>query len=76
MLYRGRHNSKISPASLDILLVLIMNLLVDGNIYGNCIAFPNGDYNCDTNSGELNLHGYRKFRCLTKFTADDLNNSV
>ncbi|KAK6593216.1 hypothetical protein H4I96_11151 [Botrytis cinerea] len=45
---------------------------LDGNTYGNCIAFPNGDYDCDTNNGAQTLHGYRKFRCLTQYTVNDI----
>ncbi|EON96202.1 hypothetical protein UCRPA7_8305 [Phaeoacremonium minimum UCRPA7] len=45
---------------------------LDGNTYGDCIVFPNGDYNCH-DSIYYFLEGYRKFRCLTKFTAGDLN---
>ena len=47
---------------------------VDGNTYGNCIVFPNGDYSCNSDANYF-MEGYRKFRCLTRFTADDLNNS-
>lgn len=49
--------------------------LVDGNTYGNCIVFPNGDYDCNSIfGGKEQHHGYRKFRCLTQFTADQINN--
>lgn len=48
--------------------------LVDGNTYGNCIVFPDGDYNCNSIfGGKEQHHGYRKFRCLTQFTADQIN---
>ncbi|KAK2033142.1 hypothetical protein LX32DRAFT_690331 [Colletotrichum zoysiae] len=43
---------------------------IDGNAYGNCIVFPNGDYNCPL--AGLRIEGRRKFRCLTKYTANDL----
>ncbi|KAK1988140.1 hypothetical protein LZ30DRAFT_777005 [Colletotrichum cereale] len=43
---------------------------LDGNAYGNCIVFPNGDYNCPL--AGLKVEGRRKFRCLTKYTANDL----
>lgn len=47
---------------------------VDGNTYGNCIVFPDGDYNCNSIfGGKEQHHGYRKFRCLTRFTADQIN---
>ncbi len=48
---------------------------VDGNTYGNCIVFPNGDYNCNSD-GSIYRFGYRKFRCLTSFTADQLNSRL
>ncbi|PQE28855.1 hypothetical protein CJF30_00003885 [Rutstroemia sp. NJR-2017a BBW] len=45
---------------------------LDGNTYGNCIVFPNGDYDCDTNNGAQTLRGYRKFRCLTQYTVSSI----
>ncbi|KAG6358206.1 hypothetical protein INS49_014090 [Diaporthe citri] len=47
---------------------------LDGNTYGNCIVFPDGDYDCNSIfNGKEQHHGYRKFRCLTQFTADQIN---
>ncbi|KKY34897.1 hypothetical protein UCDDA912_g05133 [Diaporthe ampelina] len=47
---------------------------LDGNTYGNCIVFPDGDYDCNSIfGGKEQHHGYRKFRCLTQFTADQIN---
>lgn len=43
---------------------------MDGKSYGNCVVFPNGDYNCNVIT--LAIQGRRKFRCLTVYTADDL----
>ncbi|KAL3426865.1 hypothetical protein PVAG01_00374 [Phlyctema vagabunda] len=40
---------------------------LDGKTYGHCIIFPDGDFDCPLR------HGYRKFRCLTSFTANQLN---
>ncbi|KAK1965645.1 hypothetical protein LY78DRAFT_681557 [Colletotrichum sublineola] len=48
--------------------------LVDGNAYRNCIVFPNGDYNCPF--GGVRIEGRRKFRCLTRYTANDLRANV
>ncbi|KAK4210282.1 hypothetical protein QBC37DRAFT_322456 [Rhypophila decipiens] len=38
---------------------------LDGKTYGNCIPFPNGDFNCPFSGGSSTLEGRRKFRCLT-----------
>ncbi|KFY97931.1 hypothetical protein V500_01849 [Pseudogymnoascus sp. VKM F-4518 (FW-2643)] len=40
---------------------------LDGKTYGNCFAYPYGDFDCP---GE---QGHRKFRCLTSSTASQLN---
>jgi hypothetical protein len=40
---------------------------LDGKVYGRCIPFPGAFYE------EFINHGRRKFRCLTRFTAADLN---
>ncbi|KAH8591702.1 hypothetical protein B0O99DRAFT_675138 [Bisporella sp. PMI_857] len=40
---------------------------LDGNTYGNCIVFAQGDFDCPLRQG------FRKFRCLTSFTANQLN---
>ncbi|KXJ87084.1 hypothetical protein Micbo1qcDRAFT_218326 [Microdochium bolleyi] len=45
----------------------------DGNKYGDCMPFPNGDVECPQPLGWNHLVLRRKFRCLTKFTADDLS---
>ncbi|GKT86033.1 hypothetical protein Ct61P_03883 [Colletotrichum tofieldiae] len=44
---------------------------LNGRTYGNCIPFPNGDYNCVDFLG-VRWQGRRKFRCLTQYTANDL----
>ncbi|KAH6638669.1 hypothetical protein BKA67DRAFT_615057 [Truncatella angustata] len=46
---------------------------LDGNTYGNCILFPKHTYDCEE-SGTYR-YAERKFRCLTQFTADQLNNA-
>lgn len=46
-------------------------ILVDGKKYGNCIVFADGDYHC--RRGASYIDGYRKFRCLTQFTAEQVN---
>ncbi|KAM7187848.1 hypothetical protein V8F20_010807 [Naviculisporaceae sp. PSN 640] len=38
---------------------------LDGKTYGNCIVFPNADYDCDFTESTGKLEGRRKFRCLT-----------
>ncbi|KXJ86406.1 hypothetical protein Micbo1qcDRAFT_209099 [Microdochium bolleyi] len=45
----------------------------DGNAYGNCIVFPQGDFECKLATGWNHIATRRKFRCLTRFTANDLN---
>ncbi|KAF2838799.1 hypothetical protein M501DRAFT_992747 [Patellaria atrata CBS 101060] len=49
---------------------------LDGNAYGNCIVFPNGDYNCPVAGQVFRIEGRRKFRCLTRFTAPQLNSNA
>ncbi|GAB1313576.1 Small secreted protein [Madurella fahalii] len=49
---------------------------LDGNTYGNCIVFPNGDYNCPVAGQIFRIEGRRKFRCLTRFTAAQLNSNA
>lgn len=44
----------------------------DGKVYGECILFPGNGYHCP-NAGAL--HGQRKFRCLTQFTAGQINSA-
>ncbi|GJC91479.1 hypothetical protein CH63R_01455 [Colletotrichum higginsianum IMI 349063] len=39
---------------------------LDGKVYGECILFPGHNYRCDAFGI---TEGYRKFRCLTQFTA-------
>ncbi|KAH7034613.1 uncharacterized protein B0I36DRAFT_346524 [Microdochium trichocladiopsis] len=43
----------------------------DGNSYGDCMVFPQGDVTCWF--GGYHIQSRRKFRCLSRFTADDLN---
>lgn len=38
---------------------------MDGNVYGNCIVFPNADYDCNFQDSSGSISGRRKFRCLT-----------
>ncbi|KAI9149030.1 hypothetical protein HJFPF1_11075 [Paramyrothecium foliicola] len=40
---------------------------LDGKTYGECIMFPNNDYHCPILGSTIS--GVRMFRCLTKFTA-------
>lgn len=47
------------------LLWLILDPVVDGNVYGNCIPFPNHDYDCKLSGSTGSISGRRKFRCLT-----------
>ncbi|GKT64267.1 hypothetical protein ColTof4_06667 [Colletotrichum tofieldiae] len=43
---------------------------LDGKVYGECIIFPGNDYRCDA----LGITtGRRKIRCLTNFTARQIN---
>ncbi|OAG13147.1 uncharacterized protein CC84DRAFT_1079851, partial [Paraphaeosphaeria sporulosa] len=42
---------------------------LDGNVYGNCIPFPNHDIQCSR--GLWSVGGKRMFRCLTRFTVYD-----
>ena len=44
---------------------------LDGRTYGHCILFPANNWKCSR--GGLELDGYRKFRCLTQFTAGQIN---
>jgi hypothetical protein len=44
---------------------------LDGKIYGRCIPFPSDDYLCAGAFGSR--QGVRMFRCLTKFTAPQIN---
>ncbi|KAI1840405.1 hypothetical protein JX265_007206 [Neoarthrinium moseri] len=47
---------------------------LDGKVYGNCILFPGDDYECiDPVIGAYS--GGRKFRCLTEFTAAQINDA-
>jgi hypothetical protein len=40
---------------------------VDGKVYGNCIVFPHGDFDCLLEAGSSSSFvGWRKFRCLTE----------
>ncbi|KAH7040902.1 uncharacterized protein B0I36DRAFT_311727 [Microdochium trichocladiopsis] len=43
----------------------------DGNSYGDCMVFPHGDVDCWY--GPYHIRSRRKFRCLTRFTADNIN---
>ncbi|KAJ4362169.1 hypothetical protein N0V95_001517 [Ascochyta clinopodiicola] len=46
----------------------------DGNSYGECIVFPGDDFYCAT---AVNTdQGTRKLRCLTEFTASQLNEAA
>ena len=38
---------------------------LDGNSYGNCVLYPNNDFEC---GDVLHWSGYRKLRCLTAVT--------
>ncbi|KAI9150520.1 hypothetical protein HJFPF1_10291 [Paramyrothecium foliicola] len=45
---------------------------LDGNNYGNCFPFPNGDYDCPVVGALQRIVGRRKFRCLTRWSHWDL----
>jgi hypothetical protein len=40
---------------------------LDGKVYGRCIPFPGHNFEY------WPMQGWRKFRCLTSFTAKDIN---
>ncbi|KAI1847967.1 hypothetical protein JX265_001972 [Neoarthrinium moseri] len=44
---------------------------LDGNTYGNCILFPGDDFFCST--AVETFSGRRRFRCLTQFTAPEID---
>ncbi|RYP31770.1 hypothetical protein DL767_005590 [Monosporascus sp. MG133] len=44
---------------------------LDGRVYGHCILFPANTYFCSI--GIMTRSGHRKFRCLTEFTAAQIN---
>ncbi|KAK5651455.1 hypothetical protein OQA88_12462 [Cercophora sp. LCS_1] len=44
---------------------------LDGKTYGECIMFPGDDYTCGVFDGSVRS-GVRMFRCLTQWTADDI----
>lgn len=52
-------------------MMLIQCIQADDVSYGDCIVFPHGDFDCW--SAGVTRKGARKFRCLTQFTADQLN---
>lgn len=46
---------------------------LDGKSYGNCIVFPGLTYSCEGSNGGHTDFGFRKFRCLTSVTADQIH---
>jgi hypothetical protein len=62
----------------DMSIWLTLDSVVDGNVYGNCIVFPDADYDCGFD-GSSSISGRRKFRCLTNRlgpTKRDLNGTA
>jgi len=45
---------------------------LDGNVYGDCIVFPGYTYQCKVTTGRTD-YGFRKFRCLTRYTVDEIH---
>jgi hypothetical protein len=46
---------------------------LDGNVYGDCMLFPGNTFSCEYASGFGQWNGHRKFRCLTRYTATEIN---